>query len=84
MRCNQINGSTNLRSDENGRSISTNTLGIMGIKSFSFIGGTQYHDENDFSAKELTDTSYLKLTTLHLLSAEIMVRMLAKCFWNYC
>ena len=49
VRCDQINGSTNQRSDENGRSVSTNTLGIMGIKTFSFVGGTQYHDGDDFS-----------------------------------
>ena len=66
VRCNQINGSTNLRSDENQRSISTNILGLMGIKSFVFIGGTQYHDGNYFSAKELIDTSYFNDLTFTL------------------
>ena len=66
VRCNQINESTNLRSDENERSVSTNTLGIMGIKSFSFVGGTQYHDANEFSAKELIDTSYFNDLTFSL------------------
>ena len=66
VRCNQINGSTNLRSDESKRSVSTNTLGIMGIKSFSFVGGTQYHDGNDFSAKDLITTSYFNDLTFSL------------------
>ena len=66
VRCNQINGSTNLRSDEEQRSVATNTLGIMGIKTFSFVGGTQYHDGNDFSAKELIYTSYLNDLTFTL------------------
>ena len=66
VRCNQINGSTNLRSDENERSVATNTLGIMGIKTFSFVGGTQYHDGNDFSAKELILTSYFNDLTFSL------------------
>ena len=66
VRCNQINGSTNLRSEENERSVATNTLGIMGIKTFSFMGGTQYHDGNDFSAKELINTSYFNDLTFSL------------------
>ena len=66
VRCDQINGSTNLRMDEKGRSISTNTLGIMGIKTFSFVGGTQYHDGDDFSCKELISTSYFNDLTFTL------------------
>ena len=74
VRCDQINGSTNLRMDEKGRSqrsdgqwaISTNTLGIMGIKTFSFVGGTQYHDGDDFSCKELISTSYFNDLTFNL------------------
>ena len=58
VRCNEINGSSNLRSDENQRSIRTNILGIMGVKSFVFMGGTQYHDGNDFSPKYLVETAY--------------------------
>ena len=57
VHCNQINGCTNFRSDEYQRSVPTNTLGIMGIKSFVFNGGTQYHDGNDFSSKEHIETS---------------------------
>ena len=66
VRCDQINGSTNLRMDEKGRSISTKTLGIMGIKTFSFVGGTQYHDGDDFSCKELISTSYFNDLTFTL------------------
>ena len=66
VRCNQINGSTNLRADENQRSVGINILGLMGIKSFVFIEGTQYHDENDFSVKELIDTSYFNDLTFTL------------------
>ena len=66
VRCNQINGSNNLRSDENQRSIATNTLGIMRIHSFVFIGGTQYHDGNDFSYKDLIITSYFNDLTFSL------------------
>ena len=64
--CNQINGNTNLRSDENQRSIGTNILGLRGVKSFVFIGGTQYHDGNDFSSKELIETSYFNDLTFSL------------------
>ena len=66
VRCNQINGSTNLRSDENQRSVGTNISGLMGIKSFVFIGGTQYHDGNDFSSKDLIETSYFNDLTFSL------------------
>ena len=66
VRCDQINGSTNLRMDEKGRSVSTNTLGIMGIKTFSFVGGTQYHDGDDFTCKELISTSYFNDLTFTL------------------
>ena len=66
VRCDQINGSNNLRSDEEKRMVSTNTLGIMGIKTFSFVGGTQYHDGDDFSCKELINTSYFNDLTFTL------------------
>ena len=66
LRCEQINGSTNLRSDENLRSVPTNILGLMGIKSFSFVGGTQYHDGNDFTTKEIINTSFLNELTFTL------------------
>ena len=66
VRCDQINGSNNLRSDEEKRMVPTNTLGIMGIKTFSFVGGTQYHDGNDFSTKKLTTTSYFNDLTFTL------------------
>ena len=64
--CNQINASNSLRSDENQRSVPTNTLGIVGIQSFVFIGGTQYHDGNDFSCKDLINTSYFNDLTFSL------------------
>ena len=66
VRCNEINGSSNLRSDENRRSIGTNILGLMGVKSFVFVGGTQYHDGNDFSPKELIETSCFNALTFSL------------------
>ena len=66
VRCDQINGSNNFRSDEKGRSVPTNTLGIMGIKTFSFVGGTQYHDGDDFSCKDLITTSYFNDLTFNL------------------
>ena len=66
VRCDQINGSTNQRSDENSHSVPTNTLGIMGIKTFSFVGGTQYHDGDDFSCKDLITTSYFNDLTFTL------------------
>ena len=66
VRCDEINGSTNQRSDENSRSVPTNTLGIFGIKTFSFVGGTQYHDGNDFTPKELIMSSYFNDLTFSL------------------
>ena len=66
VRCDEINGSTNLRSDKNFRSVPTNTLGILGIKTFSFVGGTQYHDASDFTAKELIFKSYFNDLTFSL------------------
>ena len=66
VRCNQINGSVNLRSDENQRSVGTNILGLMGIKSFVFIRGTQYHNGNNFSSKELIETLYFNDLTFSL------------------
>ena len=73
VRCDQINGSTNLRFDdsvsprhEQQRMVPTNTLGIMGIKTFSFVGGTQYHDGDDFSCKDLITTSYFNDLTFTL------------------
>ena len=55
-----------LISVENQRSTATNILGLMGIKSFVFVGGTQYHDGNDFSSKELIETSYFDSLTFSL------------------
>ena len=66
MRCNELNGNSNLRSDENRRSIGTNIFGLIDVKSFVFVGGTQYHDGNDFCAKELMDTSYFNSLTFSL------------------
>ena len=73
VQCNEINGSTNLCSDEASaqgneyqRSTTTNILGLMGIKSFVFIGGMQYHDGNNFSSKELIETSYFNSLTFSL------------------
>ena len=66
VRCNQINESNNLCSDENQRSVPTNTLGIMGIQSFVFIGGTQYHDGNNFGCKDLINTLYFNDLTFSL------------------
>ena len=66
VRCDQINGSSNLRADEEERMVPTNTLGIMGNKTFSFVGGTQYHDGDDFSCKELITTSYFNDLTFTL------------------
>ena len=66
MRCDQINGSTNLRSDEEKRMVPTNTMGIMGIKTFSFVEGTQYHDGDDFSCKQLILTPYFNDLTFTL------------------
>ena len=62
----KLKGSTNLRSDENQRSVATNILSLMGIKSFVFVGGTQYHDGNDFSSKELIETSYFNSLSFSL------------------
>ena len=58
VRCDEISGSFNQRADEKFRSVPTNILGLMGIKSFVFIGGTQYHDQNDFTAKKLIDNNF--------------------------
>ena len=66
VRCNEINGSFNQRADEKLRAVPTNILGLMGIKSFVFIGGTQYHDQNDFTAKRVIDTSFFNELTFTL------------------
>ena len=66
VRCNDINGEFNQRADERDRSVSTNILGIMGIKTFVFNGGTQYHDQNDFSMKRLIDRNFHHKLTFSL------------------
>ena len=63
VRCNEINVSFNLRADEKLRAVPTNILGLMGIKSFVFIGGTQYNDQNDFTAKRVIDRTYFNELT---------------------
>ena len=64
--CDEINGEFNQRSDEEQRMVPTNILGIMGIKSFVFLGGTQYHDQNDFTAKKVVDRNYYNQLTFTL------------------
>lgn len=66
LRCNEINGSFNLREDEEHRVIETNTLALFGLHSFVFVGGTQYHDGNDFTPKKLIDRTYFNELTFTL------------------
>ena len=66
VRCDEINGEFNQRADEEQRMVPTNILGIMGIKSFVFNGGTQYHDQNDFTAKKVVDRNYYNQLTFTL------------------
>ena len=60
IKCNEINRETNQKSDFNTRSIGSTILGILNIKSFNFIGGTQYHDVEEFCAKDLINTLRLR------------------------
>ena len=66
VRCDDINGEFNQRTDEEQRMVPTNIFGIMGIKSFVFNGGTQYHDQNDFTAKKVVDRNYYNQLTFTL------------------
>ena len=66
LRCNEINGSYNLIGDENHRIVGTNVLALLGLQSFVFVGGSQYHDGNDFTPKKLIETSYFNNLTFTL------------------
>ena len=66
VRCDEINGEFNKRADEHLRMVPTNIFGIMGIKSFVFNGGTQYHDQNDFTPKRVIDRNYYNQLTFTL------------------
>ena len=66
VRCDDINGEFNQRADGELRVVPTNILGIMGIKSFVFNGGTQYHDQNDFTVKRVIDRNYYNQLTFTL------------------
>ena len=65
--CNELNNEFNcvVRNDT-GASVGSNILGLLSLKSFVFVGGTQYHDANDFNAKELINTSYFNTLTFTL------------------
>lgn len=64
--CNEINREINLRANTNtgGNApdatlcVGTNILGLLDIKSFQFIGGTQFHDSDEFTTKELMNTMF--------------------------
>ena len=58
INCNEINRDVNLKGEPNEYVIGTNTLDILNIKSFSFIGVTQYHDADEFCVKELIHTAF--------------------------
>ena len=66
LRCDEVCGYLNQRVDEKFRSVSTDILGLMEIKSFVFIGGAQYHDQNDFTAKRLNDETFFNELTFSL------------------
>ena len=56
--CNEISRYENLKGEPNDYVVRTNTLGILNIKSFNFVGGTQYHDADKFCVKELIHTAF--------------------------
>ena len=58
IKCNKINREVNLKERPNAFVVGTNTLGILNIKSFSFAGGTQYHDADKYCVKELINTAF--------------------------
>ena len=66
LRCKEINGSKNLTENESKRLVETDILGLMGIKSFVFLGGSQYHDGNDFIQKERIETAFFNNLTFSL------------------
>ena len=66
IECKELNNKLNLRCDHNTRTVDANTLALQGLQSFVMVGGTQYHDANDFSVKELVNTSYFNSLTFTL------------------
>ena len=64
--CKELNNEVNLKCNQNNRTVSSDTLALLGLKSFVMVGGTQYHDANDFSIKELAHTSYFNSLTFTL------------------
>ena len=58
IRCKEINRETSQKNDFNTRSIGSTILGILNIKSVNFVGGTQYHDADEFCVKELINTAF--------------------------
>ena len=66
LRCNKINGNYNLQLDNSNRTVGTNVLALLRLKSFVFLGGKQYHDGNDFTPKRRIETSYFNSLTFTL------------------
>lgn len=56
--CNELNREDNLRGDPNTLIVGTSILGLLDLKSFQFVGGTQYHDADEFTDKELINTMF--------------------------
>ena len=66
IRCNKINRAVNLKGKSNEFAVGTNVLGILNIKSFNFVGGTQYHDVDEFCAKESIHTAFFNSLSFNL------------------
>ena len=66
IECKELNNKLNLRCNQNAKTVGSNTLALLGLQSFVMVGGTQYHDANDFSVKELVYTSYFNSLTFTL------------------
>ena len=67
IKCNKINREVNLQGKSNAFAVGTNILGLLNIKSFNFVGGTQYHDADVFCIKELISTAFFNSLSFNVL-----------------
>ena len=66
IECKELNKELNLNCNQNLKTVGSNIPALLGLQSFVMVGGTQYHDANDFTVKELVNTSYFNSLTFTL------------------
>ena len=47
--CKELNNEHNLKCEQNTKTVGTDILALLGLQLFVMVGGTQYHDANDFT-----------------------------------